>query len=630
MTYASAFERDIFISYCHTDNENPLGLGWIEMFHKILLIRMNQILGARLPQEEPSIWRDARLQGNEAFANVLGDELRKVALVVSILSPSYVRSEWCAREVSAFCQAAQERGGLTVGNKTRIFKVLKTPVDRDQHPPALQSQIGYAFFTLDKDTKIPREFTLTPGDSNTAKALEVINDLAYDIKATLDAVNQALGTLQHGARLGVLPPPSPAPPAARRSVYLAETSFALDDERSQVRRDLEARGVRVLPEGDLPVRHPLQFRQAVNEALAQCDLSVHMVAPDRSLVLPGELHDTVYLQNQMAAERCTRSDLTRLIWIPEGLTPGEDDTLQRQFITMLHCDPEAQKNAEVLTNPVHALIARIHETLRKLDEPKKRPAPALSRSLIYLIAHTDDGPMAEPLRETLFDSGCEVRDALSDPNATEKEIFESHKMNLIDCDAAIVCFGKAGEFWMRSQQSDAQKAIGWREGKPMKARAIYLGPPDTPPKARLRTHDYLVLDGRAGFDAKILKPLLEALARRREVAADGHRGRQQPISRPAAVPGGRDASLFRPGRAADRAAAPAAPLALPGNRRHLRERQVVARARRIVAGPARRLHGGPEQQVARRRPAARHRRDRQSGTCTRCARRPSRRPRGRG
>ena len=276
--------------------------------------------------------------------------------------------------------------------------------------------------------------------------------------------------------------------------------------------------MRVLPEGDLPVRHPGQFRQAVNEALAQCDLSVHMIAPDRSLVLTGEVHDTVYLQNQMAAERCTQSDLTRLIWIPEGMTPREDDTLQQQFITMLHCDPEAQKNAEVLTNPVQALIARIHDTLRKLDEPKKRPAvspapaPALARSLIYLIAHPDDVPMVEPLREYLFDSGFEVLDPLSDPNATEKEIFESHKMNLIDCDAAIVCFGKAGEFWMRSQLSDAQKAIGWREGKPMRARAIYLGPPDTPPKIRLRSHDYLVLDGRAGFEAKILEPLLEALS----------------------------------------------------------------------------------------------------------------------
>ena len=189
MTYTSGFDRDIFISYCHTDNENPLGLGWIEVFHNLLLIRLRQILGSRAPEEEPSIWRDARLQGNDEFSAVLEDELQRVALVISILSPSYVRSEWCNREVREFCQAAEARGGLAIDNKARIFKVLKTPVAREQHPPALQSQIGYEFFTVDRQTMIPREFTLMPGDANGARALEVINDLAYHVKATLDAVN---------------------------------------------------------------------------------------------------------------------------------------------------------------------------------------------------------------------------------------------------------------------------------------------------------------------------------------------------------------------------------------------------------------------------------------------------------
>jgi len=505
MTYASAFERDIFISYCHTDNENPLGLGWIEVFHKMLQIRMRQILGARVPEEEPSIWRDARLQGNDEFADVLGEELQKVALVISIVSPSYVRSQWCIREIAEFCQAAQQRGGLKVDNHARIFKVLKTPVERDQHPPVLQGQIGYPFFIVNGDTKIPREFTLAPGDSQESKALEVITDLAYQIKATLDAINRSL-------RAGAA---ATADTTARRSVYLAETSFELDDQRNQVRRELEARGMRVLPEGDLPVRHPDQFRQAVTEALAQCELSIHMIGPNRSLVLPGEVHDTVYQQNQLAADACTRSDLARLIWIPEGPPPKEEDTLQQQFIATLHNDPAAQKNAEVLTNALQGLIARIHDTLRRLDEPKREPAAASVASTrpsrIYLITHPSDMAACEPLREHLFDRGFEVLDTLSDPGATEKEIFEAHKMNLVDCDAAVVCFGTAGEFWARSQMSDVQKAIGWREGRPMAARAIYLGPPDTPPKARLRSNDYLVLDGRAGFDPACLAPLVEAL-----------------------------------------------------------------------------------------------------------------------
>jgi hypothetical protein len=517
MPYASAFERDIFISYCHTDNENPLGTGWIEVFHNILRLRLKQILGARTPEEEPSIWRDARLQGNDAFADVLIEELRKVALVVSIVSPSYVRSEWCVKEISEFCRAAEERGGVVVGNKARIFKVLKTPVTRDKHPPVLQSQIGYDFYTLDKDTRIPQEFTLTPGDTNGPKALEVINELAYHIKATLDVLNQALARApQAPAAAAAQPIAAAAPGARKRSVYLAETSFELDEERTQVRRDLEARGIRVLPEGDLPVRNPVQFKQTVKAALAECDLSVHMIASNRSLVLPGETHDTVYLQNQMAADHCAAvSCMTRLIWIPEGTTSG--DALQQQFIETLHTDPAAQKNADVLTDSTQGLITRIHDVLRKLDEPKKGAAPpqpgTVARSVIYLVAHPEDAPFADPLRDTLFERGFDVLDPLSDAAASEKEIQDCHRMNLVDCDAVVLCYGKANEFWMRSQLSEAQKAVGWREGRPLKARAVLLAPPDTAPKSRFRPpHDYLVLDARAGFEPAMLESLAAALS----------------------------------------------------------------------------------------------------------------------
>lgn len=526
MPYASAFERDIFISYCHTDNENPIGDGWIEVFHQILALRLRQILGVRSPEQEVHFWRDTRLQGNEAFAAVLEQELAKVALVVSVMSPSYVHSDWCKRELRSFCCAAQGRGGLTVGNKTRVFKVIKTPVERDMHPAELQGQIGYEFFTLDKDTRIPREYTLTRGDSNEYKALEVINELAYNIRDTLDQVNQtvAAAARQPGPALpaaGAARPmaaneTTPAPEAPRHSVYLAESSFELDDERGQIRRDLTARGIRVLPEGELPVRHPQQFRQAVEAALAQCVLAVHPIASSRALVLPGGLDDTVGLQNLIAAERCLSSPLARLIWIPQDGAAPVDDPRQRQFIASLHDDPAAHRNAQVLTQPVQSLIARIHDTLRKLDEPRTRaaaaPAPGAARALVYLLVHPDDEALAEPLRDHLFNCGLEVRDMLSDPSASEKQIFESHKASLVECDAALVCYGRAGELWLRAQLSDTQRAVGWRDGRAMAARAVYLGPPDLPAKGRLRIHDCLLLDGRAGFGPALLQPLLDALA----------------------------------------------------------------------------------------------------------------------
>ena len=511
MTYASAFERDIFISYCHTDNENPLGRGWIEVFHEALLIKMRQILGARTSDEEPSIWRDARLQGNEEFSDVLAGELRKVALVISVLTPSYVRSDWCQREIAEFCQAAAQRGGLVVGNKARIFKVMKTPVDRERHPAPLQGQIGYPFFVVDPATKMPREFTLAPGDSQLAKALEIINELAYHIKDTLDEINRALHD-------GPAAPPAATAAAVapvRRCVYLAETSFDLDDERNQVRRDLEARGLCVLPDNELPIRRPDQFRDAVAAALARCDLSVHLIGRTRSAVPAGQDdgQDTVSLQNQMAAEACGGSTLKRLIWIPSAAEPGDD--VQQKFIAKLHTDPAAQRGAEVLTNPLQDLIARIHDRLHQLDAPKPVAAPAAPGAArrIYLIAHPNDAALSDPLREHLFDSGFEVLDSLTDPSASAAELFEAHKMNLVDCDAVLVCYGSANEFWLKSQMSDAQRALGWREGRPLLARAIAVGPPQTPAKQRLRSNDFLILDLRASPEPSAVEPLLALLRR---------------------------------------------------------------------------------------------------------------------
>jgi hypothetical protein len=36
-----------------------------------------------------------------------------------------------------------------IGTKSRIFKVIKTPVELSQHPPVVQGLLGYEFFKLD-------------------------------------------------------------------------------------------------------------------------------------------------------------------------------------------------------------------------------------------------------------------------------------------------------------------------------------------------------------------------------------------------------------------------------------------------------------------------------------------------
>ena len=67
-----------------------------------------------------------RTAGDRDLVLATLDQLMHAAVLVSILSPRYLKSEWCNKELSTFYDHAQECNDLYVDNKSRIFKVLKT------------------------------------------------------------------------------------------------------------------------------------------------------------------------------------------------------------------------------------------------------------------------------------------------------------------------------------------------------------------------------------------------------------------------------------------------------------------------------------------------------------------------
>ena len=104
MPVRNNFEGDAFISYAHLDNVELIEgrKGWVANLHRALEVRVGQLLG-----KPPHIWRDQKLQGNDIFADVLVERLRRVAALVSVVSPRYVKSEWARRELSEFWKAAE-------------------------------------------------------------------------------------------------------------------------------------------------------------------------------------------------------------------------------------------------------------------------------------------------------------------------------------------------------------------------------------------------------------------------------------------------------------------------------------------------------------------------------------------
>jgi len=89
------FAKHIFISYSHVDNKplSPDQQGWITRFHQTFQNFLDTRLG-----RDAAIWRDDKLSGNDVFEDEIVNQFKDVALLISILSPRYIYSEWCTRE----------------------------------------------------------------------------------------------------------------------------------------------------------------------------------------------------------------------------------------------------------------------------------------------------------------------------------------------------------------------------------------------------------------------------------------------------------------------------------------------------------------------------------------------------
>ena len=488
------FENDVFVSYAHIDDQaltegQP---GWICSLHHALQVRLEQLLG-----KETKIWRDPKLQGNDVFADTLVDRLPRVGVLVSVLSPRYVRSEWCQRELNEFLKAAVATGGARVADKLRVFKVVKTPIPREQQPADLQAMLGYEFFTLERDSGRQRE--LGPSSSADAQRLYWVklDDLAHDIADLL--------TILEKEACGV----SASSIAPKGVVYLAESSFDLKDRRDAIRRELLGQGYMVLPDQPLPLVGPA-CATFVREQLSRCRLSVHMVGENYGVV-PDDCTDSiVVLQHELAIERAVAGDFCRLIWMPPDLTT--DDQRQRQFIDRLETDSRLQSGADILKTPLEDFKTVLHLRLNppappKDDRPQAAPERDVLRS-VYLICDQRDLDEAQPLADFLFDQ-FEV--TLPVFEGDEAQVRRDHEANLTECDAALIYYGAGNELWLRGKLRELQKIAGYGRSKPIVAKAVYIAAPDTADKQRFRTHDALVINSGGAFTPSALEPFVSRM-----------------------------------------------------------------------------------------------------------------------
>jgi hypothetical protein len=419
---------------------------------------------------------------------------------MSIVTPRYLESEWCRREVLEFCQAALATGGLVVGNKSRLFKVTKTPVDPQKSeallPPYMRDVLGFDFFNV-KD-EVPFEFDPAYGKEYEQLYNLSVAKLAWEIA-------QLINTLQPGERESNNDGEKAAEESykpRRPTVYLAECSYDRKPQRELLEGELKRLGYPVLPDRPLPLDE-VKYVATVESLLARCALSIHLIGEKYGAVPDGPTDQSAaMLQNELAVARHRAGDLRRLIWLPEK--SHSEDGRQQRFIETLNTNALAQQGGDLITGDIEALREAIHSNLKALEQPKlKQPesgqgSAQRSGQLVYFICHEKDVKNSVPLRKICKQSGFEV--ALPAFEGSAGKVRESNRQNLIDCDVVFLFYGAGDSAWKRANDSELRKLAGYRNAKTRPHILTYLAAPRTRDKQDLIDMEELgLIDGLDGI-----------------------------------------------------------------------------------------------------------------------------------
>lgn len=490
-----SFRRHAFISYAHIDNQPLLDAndGWVTTFHRAL----GQLLSPKLGCVA-DIWRDERLTGNDIFSDEILQQFPSTAVLVSVLSPRYVKSDWCEKEIVGFCEAAERTGGVAVGNKSRIFKVIKTPIDAGEEvPPVLRDMLGYAFYETGED-KTPRELDPAFGDAARQEFLRKVNKLAWDMKTLLDELmnEDAAETAPEGAA------------AAKPAVYLAECARDRRVARELIEQELQRLGYPVLPARPLPTDET-ELVAEVGKLLAQCSLSVHLVGTGYGSVPDGAGEKSVaVLQNEIAVEASRKGALKRVISLPAGTESTQ--AAQQAFIDALHTDPNAQFAADLITGSLEDVKSSILAALKSIESAQKPEGKDAAPKKVYVICDAQDRKATVPLLKALKARGIDVRTPVftGDP----VQVREANQELLANCDVAIVFYAAADEAWKFQQHNEVQRVRAGRTGKAPLHEFTFLAAPMTDDKDMLLSMGEAgVIDATGGFNEDALTPLLQTL-----------------------------------------------------------------------------------------------------------------------
>ena len=450
----------VFISYAHLDNKPLLQNkeGWISKFDEALTNLLSQKIG-----EEAKIWRDKRMQPDTLFNQEIFDNLLDSLTLVSVVTPRYVKSDYCLKELKKFCDEK-----LPVGTKSRVFKVVKTHIELAEMPEIFQQINGLNFYKIDEETKIPREFEPDFGNEAGSVFLLTVSDLAYYIAQSLKSIWQAAPVIRTNS-VEIKPAMAAAALPSSAAIYLALASDDFQKERDNICRDLQDRGYTVLPTPDVIPPHTTEaFKKFVRENLQKSRLSVHLVGQNYG-ECPEDGHQSyIHLQAVVAAERDRDPNFSRIVWLPKELNHA--DARHRDLIREIW--DSTANGVEVLEKPLEDVKTNIQDVLTRPPKPTAQPKTAGIKPSVLFLYDGTDAQSAAGVERQVKDRGFNVWSAAKYFSDTPAKLIEAQNEFLRHCDAVLIYWNDSP--WTQIVLGRVQKIFGDGRSAPFLGEGLYV------------------------------------------------------------------------------------------------------------------------------------------------------------
>ncbi len=424
-TFITNVQLDVFVSYAKKDDEALPGMneGWISM----LVNMLDNILRAKLGDSPYRLWKSPL----EDFP--LPEQLQSVveqsAIFLVILSSNYLTCEPCLAELQAFVKQTTD-----VSHRTLIIE--REIVTR---PTMLSESLSYKFLLNE-----------AAGNPFNMEYHQKLNDLTCQLENLLKSLKD-VDSINFNPAFDV---------TEATTVFLAEVTDDLEEERDTLKRYLNQQSVKVLPLKTYLFSPDIE--QMLEQDLQQCQVFIQLLSDKTGKGYP-----------QLQYASAERMKIPILQWRQQTIQLATiQDTQHRQLLS---------------TCMTMGLVEFQGYILRQLQQ--EIPTMIPENKWVFVYAMPEDMPLAYEIKDILEQQDCDIECTLplDDPTAKPSEIRKYVELSLLQCHAVIILYFNTPETHAYKQILYCRQIQGRRNPEqPLEVIAVYHQPSDNKPNLDIR------------------------------------------------------------------------------------------------------------------------------------------------